>query len=387
MDTYEKKYKEALANARQEYNTTENVERKQWLEELFPELIESDDERIRKELISFLQLPHPQFVGERKQEKWLAWLEKQEGCECIKKDWLEHIKQSWYKEGFIDGKYTPKKWTINDTTTLNELIDFFENGTAKLQHDITKYANWLKIQFTPIEKQSEQKLANKVEPKFKVGDWITDGEAVFHITSYSIDYGYQLETPKGTSFHFSNENVENKYHLWTIQDAKDGDVLVDEDVNVIGIFEGIEGMCWHSKFYYSSTTKEFYGIECGGSHQKDFAKPATKEQRDLLFQKMKEAGYEWDAEKKELKIKLKEPDVYEYELERVVDKPNEVIGKLGDIYEVLSNHFQFPYMDYTPPSPVPGMDVWYKTHGVDKVPPVTCETIDGLNKSKDNESN
>lgn len=29
--------------------------------------------------------------------------------------------------------------------------------------------------------------------------------------------------------------------------------------------------------------------------------PATKEQRDLLFQKMKEAGYEWDADKKELK--------------------------------------------------------------------------------------
>ncbi len=29
--------------------------------------------------------------------------------------------------------------------------------------------------------------------------------------------------------------------------------------------------------------------------------PATKEQRDLLFQKMEEAGYEWDGEKKELK--------------------------------------------------------------------------------------
>jgi hypothetical protein len=30
-------------------------------------------------------------------------------------------------------------------------------------------------------------------------------------------------------------------------------------------------------------------------------KPATKEQRDFLFTKMKEAGYEWDSEKKELK--------------------------------------------------------------------------------------
>ena len=47
------------------------------LRELVPELEESEDERIRKELINFLQLPHPQFVGERKQEKWIAWLEKQ----------------------------------------------------------------------------------------------------------------------------------------------------------------------------------------------------------------------------------------------------------------------------------------------------------------------
>lgn len=71
-------------------------------------------------------------------------LEKQENCEYIRKDWLEHIKQSWYKEGFIDGKYTPKELTINDAATLNELIDFLENGTVKLQHDLTLYANWLK---------------------------------------------------------------------------------------------------------------------------------------------------------------------------------------------------------------------------------------------------
>ena len=37
-----RKYDDALANARQEYNTTENVERKQWLEELFPELKKVD---------------------------------------------------------------------------------------------------------------------------------------------------------------------------------------------------------------------------------------------------------------------------------------------------------------------------------------------------------
>ena len=39
--------------------------------------------------------------------------------------------------------------------------------------------------------------------------------------------------------------------------------------------------------------------------------PATKGQRDTLFAKMKEAGYEWDAEKKEVKkidVKTLDPD-------------------------------------------------------------------------------
>ena len=42
-------------------------------------------------------------------------------------------------------------------------------------------------------------------------------------------------------------------------------------------------------------------VEYWGNTENNQLKPATKEQRDLLFSKMKEAGYEWDAEKKELK--------------------------------------------------------------------------------------
>ena len=33
--------------------------------------------------------------------------------------------------------------------------------------------------------------------------------------------------------------------------------------------------------------------------------PATKEQRDLFFKKMHEAGFEWDAERKQLKKLIK----------------------------------------------------------------------------------
>ena len=47
------------------------------IEYIFPELRESEDEKMRKEIIQFLLLPHPQFVGNRNYEKWIDWLEKQ----------------------------------------------------------------------------------------------------------------------------------------------------------------------------------------------------------------------------------------------------------------------------------------------------------------------
>lgn len=61
--------KEKLEEAKRLYQTA-NADRRYVLESLFPELKESEDERIRKEIY--------QFVYEQRPEKeWIAWLEKQ----------------------------------------------------------------------------------------------------------------------------------------------------------------------------------------------------------------------------------------------------------------------------------------------------------------------
>jgi len=39
---------------------------------------------------------------------------------------------------------TPAEWSEEDVVFLNEIIDFFENGTVRLQHDLSMYAHWLK---------------------------------------------------------------------------------------------------------------------------------------------------------------------------------------------------------------------------------------------------
>ena len=302
------RYDEALDRAKKLYEQGTITE---CLGHVFPELKESEDEKIRKGLITFFsRFPYNNMEDAGINAKdVISWLEKQEGCEYIKKDWLEHIKQSWYKEGFIDGKYTPKELTINDVATLNELIDFLENGTAKLQHDLTIYANWLKTQFPTNEKQGEQKSADNVGPKFHEGEWVIDKQGIVHQISNVIEnvtnhtYGYDI-----VGGGYFNDNTEG-VRLWTIQDAKAGDVLVCES-GWTCIFKALDNHTnTFSSYCFMDSGKWFCntGSECH-TLNKAFIKayngeihPTTKEQRDILFAKMKEAGYEWDAEKKELK--------------------------------------------------------------------------------------
>ena len=75
---YERKYKEALEKARQLclYPTTKPFISD--LQNLFPELRESDDERIRKSLLDYLHtLPNHFSHNGGLVTDWIAWLEKQ----------------------------------------------------------------------------------------------------------------------------------------------------------------------------------------------------------------------------------------------------------------------------------------------------------------------
>ena len=75
-------------------------------------------------------------------------------------EWID----GWYNEHHRDGYITMDErefknfcrgirnmyqqklaeWSKNDTVFLNEITDFFENKTVRLQHDLDMYAHWLK---------------------------------------------------------------------------------------------------------------------------------------------------------------------------------------------------------------------------------------------------
>lgn len=145
---------------------------------------------------------------------------------------------------------------------------------------------------------------------------------------------------------------------WTIQDAKDGDVIVYDD-GWTCIFKCIHGI-WFSSYCFITSDGEFhtaYETHSVNTTINGKVHIATKEQRNLLFQKIKEAGYKWNPETKTLvklpkfkvgyKIKsIKTGNIYEI----IKITPNYYIAKyLGsdimiswndyDEYEIVSNKF------------------------------------------------
>lgn len=207
---------------------------------------------------------------------------------------------------------------------IEKLAKAYEFNIPYGSYDIYAFAKdllvWLENQEKPqgksaLEAIREEKVDNElakslcVEPKFKVGDWITFyGCNLFKILKIEEEINgilnYLLLDQNGHDSYFNKTYVDKNARIWTIQDAKDGDVLVhssfmfDDFIFIYNNTSILQAYC-----YYSNERNRFIiedrGNSCPWNMQE--VTPATKEQRDLLFQKMKEAGYEWNAEKKELK--------------------------------------------------------------------------------------
>ena len=146
----------------------------------------------------------------------------------------------------------------------------------------------------------EGEIVEIQKPKFKVGDWV-----VWQNKCYKVNYngcGYELIDQNDLSTSLEYGTVDESAHLWTIQDAKDGDVLVNG--SNIFIFHFIKATRLMGYCHVNTDDGRFYNDigknECFCLIDA-VVTPATNAQRDILFQKMKEAVYEWDADKKELK--------------------------------------------------------------------------------------
>lgn len=177
-----------------------------------------------------------------------------------------------------------------------------------------------------LEKQGEQKPADNFKQKFKVGDWVvhdmSDGRKVIRQIVNITNKSYVLDGEDFNTFYFND--LENNYHLWTIQDAKNGDVLAEDPIegypsSFVAIYKKQNGEDFDSYCFVGFDGK-FYKGENG--HSTEEIHPATKEQRDTLFAKIKEEGYEWSEDTHELK-KISQRMVSAEAKEALYDKPTD----------------------------------------------------------------
>lgn len=109
------------------------------------------------------------------------------------------------------------------------------------------------------------------------------------------------ETAKCVIFPKGKTTWEGFQKPWTIQDAKDGDIVSYGD-GWTCIFKRIHGI-WYSSYCFMTSDGEFHtGYEDHEVSTTINGKVhlATNKQRNLLFQKMKEAGYKWNSQTKTL---------------------------------------------------------------------------------------
>lgn len=216
-----KRYDEALGKARRyydEYKTRDNILYVEDMEDMFPELKESEeskDDKIVKHLITLFKNEYGENSNARfagiKVKDIISWLEKQG----------EHA-------NFIN------KIQIGDKVTRNQ------DGVLVNLSQLNRVA----------KKQSEQKPVDKVEPKFKVWDEIrTKNEESLTITR--IDrWGYWSEDLFICNFDDADkwELVEQKPTAWSEEDEKRINRL-------IAYFEGKESFTAEDDIVYANWLK------------------------------------------------------------------------------------------------------------------------------------
>ena len=203
------------------------------------------------------------------------------------------------KESESKGKRIRKKLIelFHDIVSNDEI--FSDYGLDK-----TEVLAWLEKQSdkpqdkSALEAINEEEVnnADKVEAKFKIGDWV-----VYNRTDHSREVMqiYDIRDNRyyfndNTHFSWSVKECDEKSHLWSIKEAKEGDVLATESGKPF-IFKGFLdklrpnspvaccGIDNSDNFYVGASTNRWTDGK---------VYPATQEQCDTLFARMKEEGYQ-----------------------------------------------------------------------------------------------
>ena len=341
------------------------------LETILPELKKDDRERIKENCIHFLNLQKSHHASTVEIDECIDWLNG-----LVPPKWLYRLEYKdgtcglWYNGngdwcfeegiGSVEGcktkdlpmdhderyKQDGRDWfsscsrkedllhwySLKDAEELLKKGFIFTRYLATEYHEYENETVFIKDSALVREEIDIFELFGKTKPMFKEGDWIVDG----------LNFVYQIKEIKENKYflQFYNSHdvisskistIDNDCHLWTIQDTKPGDIIV-EDSRYIAIYQNLTptSKTTFRSFCFVDLESNVF-VDEGGSHNIKGSYPATKEQRDTLMKAAANAGYTFDFEKKELK-KIEQTSAWSEEDEKNLLEINCLIGnyRTGD---------------------------------------------------------
>ena len=248
---------------------------------MFPILVENEDERIRKDILSFAEGMLKNNISKTQKDKFASWV-----------TWLE--KKDEQQSALIIPKFKVGdeiKTANEEPLTITKIDDKGYWSEELFICDFDEECIWDLVSPKPID---------MVDSKFKVGDWVinrTDDIIMQIVNNKDFYESVEINGKRRTDTY---NYIDWEFRLWTIQDAKDGDVLAN-DHHILILKEldynwGDDGT--------PSAVKAYCGIKPNGNFEigKDnwcfcgtlHIHPATKEQREQLEKSMADAGYTFD---------------------------------------------------------------------------------------------
>ena len=173
---YKEKYEKAVHAAMLAKQDTESAVTIRILEEIFPELKESEDVKIEEEIIEYLKL-----FGKGKEDyfqptvdRWIAWLEKQG-----KQKHVNTVEPRFKINDKVINKETGKIWTIH--WYLADTNSYYVIDEEELIHHYSE----------DVLESAEQKPV--VIPEFRIGDIITPkGKKEYYTITDIVDGWYEF---------------------------------------------------------------------------------------------------------------------------------------------------------------------------------------------------
>lgn len=166
--------------------------------------------------------------------------------------------------------------------------------------EIESIRNWL---------AKKNLTAATFKPRFKVGDWITNGLYTYRINDIdTYNNVYVAENKYGESCNLVFSYYDQNFHHWSIKDARDGDIVTSKyklnGKRWVGIFarltEGSDDK-FDTHCFISGMEHHFItDANLCSEHTVEDTEPASFNMREVLFRKMADGGFAWDNEAKKL---------------------------------------------------------------------------------------